>query len=67
VDLDVFLKIDNKDKFLLNSLLIATLLFYDKRTIMISAFAIVEYMQIGLILTREVTKSNKRLLKDFFN
>ena len=67
MDLDVFLKIDNKDKFLLNSLLIATLLFYDKRTIMISAFAIVEYMQIGLILTREVTKSNKRLLKDFFN
>ena len=27
---DVLLKIDNKDKFLLNSVLIAILLFYDK-------------------------------------
>ena len=30
VDLDVLVKIDNKDKFLLNSVLIVSSLFYDK-------------------------------------
>ena len=44
MDLDVLWKIDNKVKFLLNSVLIAILLFYDKRTVMISTFSIVEYM-----------------------
>lgn len=29
MDLDVLLEINNKDKFLLNSMLIVTLLFYD--------------------------------------
>ena len=44
MDLDVLWKIDNKDKFLLNSVLIAILLFYDKRTVMISEFAAIEDM-----------------------
>jgi len=48
-------------------MLIAILLFYDKQTVMISAFATIEYMWIGLILMPEVTKSNKCLLKDHFN
>lgn len=44
MDLDVLWKIDNKDKFLLNYVLLVTVLFYDKRTVMISTFAMVELM-----------------------
>ena len=44
MDLDVLWKTDNKDKFLLNYVLLATVLFYDKRTVMIFAFATIEFM-----------------------
>lgn len=43
-DLDVLWKIDNKDNFLLNYVLLAIVLLYDKHTVMVPAFSTVEFM-----------------------